>query len=253
MFEPAFYQKYGVVILTNPDSSDYVYNFNNQNPISLKAPEQEKEVLKTGLQFIEEQFLNIYDDNFKKKYFPFTIQLANRIELWILGDYDLVNAYSSSGFIAIANINDDLTTLEETTRNNYRGDINQSLWTEYLLKREAWFVPGAFYEVSKEYYGDYSLFESYTVEEGIIEARECGFITFDPYMSETEDPEDCLLFIPSQEMDVQQYFQFLFSSTKEELDELMEEYPLVEQKYLLLQDAIQKQLDIDIFSFCLPS
>ena len=214
-----FYQKYGVVILTNPDSSDYVYNFNNQNPISLKAPEQEKEVLKTGLQFIEEQFLNIYDDNFKKKYFPFTIQLANRIELWILGDYDLVNAYSSSGFIAIANINDDLTTLEETTRNNYRGDINQSLWTEYLLKREAWFVPGAFYEVSKEYYGDYSLFESYTVEEGIIEARECGFITFDPYMSETEDPEDCLLFIPSQEMDVQQYFQFLFSSTKEELDE----------------------------------
>ena len=33
----------------------------------------------------------------------------------------------------------------------------------------------------------------------------------------------------------------------------MEEYPLVEQKYLLLQDAIQKQLDIDIFSFCLPS
>ena len=54
-----FYQKYGVVILTNPDSSDYVYNFNNQNPISLKAPEQEKEVLKTGLQFIEEQFLNI--------------------------------------------------------------------------------------------------------------------------------------------------------------------------------------------------
>ena len=248
-----FYQKYGVVILTNPDSSDYVYNFNNQNPISLKAPEQEKEVLKTGLQFIEEQFLNIYDDNFKKKYFPFTIQLANRIELWILGDYDLVNAYSSSGFIAIANINDDLATLDETTLNNYRGDINQSLWTEYLLKREAWFVPGAFYEVSKEYYGDYSLFESYTVEEGIIEARECGFITFDPYMSEIEDPEDCLLFIPSQEMDVQQYFQFLFSSTKEELDELMEEYPLVEQKYLLLQDAIQKQLDIDIFSFCLPS
>ena len=47
-----FYQKYGVVILTNPDSSDYVYNFNNQNPISLKVPEQEKEVLKTGLQFI---------------------------------------------------------------------------------------------------------------------------------------------------------------------------------------------------------
>ena len=68
-------------------------------------------------------------------------------------------------------------------------------------------------------------------------------------MSEPEEPEDCLLFIPSQEMDIQQYFQFLFSSTKEELDELMEEYPLVEQKYLLLQDAIQQQLDIDIFSF----
>ena len=77
----------------------------------------------------------------------------------------------------------------------------------------------------------------YTIEEGIIKAREYGFITFDPYMSETEEPEDCLLFIPSQEMDIQQYFQFLFSSTKEELDELMEEYPLVEQKYLLLQDA----------------
>ena len=93
----------------------------------------------------------------------------------------------------------------------------------------------------------------YTIEEGIIKAREYGFITFDPYMSETEEPEDCLLFIPSQEMDIQQYFQFLFSSTQEELDELMEEYPLVEQKYLLLQDAIQQQLDIDIFSFCLPS
>lgn len=243
------YQKNGVVLVTNPDTSDYLYNFNNPNTIHIVAPKQDKELLHKSIQFISEVFFDLYDDNFKKNYFPFTVLLADEIQWWLFGDYDLFNAYASTSFVAIANINDDLSILDEATKRVYRGDINAALWSSYMLPRNAWRVRGAFYEVSQGLHDSY--LDSYTVEDGILEAREYGFISFDPMTSDTEDPEDCYLNFPTMEMDVQLFIQFLFSSTREELDEFMEEYPLIEEKYKILRESIQESINIDIFSFCL--
>lgn len=246
------YQKSGVVLVTNPDTSDYVYNFNNPNTIHIVAPKQDKELLHKSIQFISEVFFDLYDDNFKKNYFPFTVLLADEIQWWAFDEYDLFNAYASTSFVAIANINDDLSTLDEATKRVYRGNINAALWSGYLLPRDAWRARGAFYEVSAEFY-DYFYLEAETIEEGIIEAREYGFISYDPFLSYTEDPDDIALIIPSPEKDIELYIQFIFSSTREELDEVMEEYPLVEEKYKILRESIQESINIDIFSFCLPS
>lgn len=244
------YQKSGVVLVTNPDTSDYVYNFNNPNTIHIVPPKQDKELLHKSVQFISEVFFDLYDDSFKKNYFPFTVLLADEIQWWLFGDYDLFNAYASTSFVAIANINDDLFPINEATKRTARGEINASLWSSYLFPRNAWRVRGAFYEPSKDYYDLYML-DSWTEEDGILEAREYGFISFDPITSDTEDPEDCFLMVPTLEMDVQLYIQFIFSSTREELDELMEEYPLIEEKYKILRESIQESINIDIFSFCL--
>lgn len=245
------YQKSGVVLVTHPDTSDYVYNFHNPNPIHLIAPGQDKEVLQKSIQFISEVFFDLYDDDFKKNYFPFTVLLADKIQWWAFDEYDLFNAYASTSFVAIANINDDLFTLDEATKRLYRGDINAALWCSYMFSRDTWKVRGAFYEVCQGLHG--APMDSYTVEDGILEAREYGFISFDPMTSDMEDPEDCYLNFPTMEMDVQLFIQFLFSSTREELDEFMEEYPLIEEKYKILRESIQESVNIDIFSFCVPS
>ena len=246
-----FYQKYGVVILTNPDSSDYVYNFDKPNLIRVTPPKQDKQLLETGLQYLSEVFFDIYDDSFKKSYFPFTVQMADQISGFVIDWYEPQNIYANTGLIVVANINEELSSLDEETKHINRGEINAALWCNHLLPREAWRVRSAFYEPSKDYYDEFA-FDSYTVEEGIIEAREAGFISFDPN-SDTEDPEDCFLYIPSKETDVLLFIQFIFSSTQEEVEELMEEYPIIEEKYKILQASIKEYMNIDIFMFCIPS
>lgn len=247
------YQKNGVVLITNPDTSHYVYNFNNPNSIHIVAPKQEKELLQKSVQFLAEVLFDLYDDNFKKNYFPFTILMADEIQWWAFGEYDLFNAYSSTSFTAVANINDNLFTLDEATKRLYRGEINASLWSNYLYPRGAWKVKGAFYEFSKNDYGEFM--DALLPEEAVLEAREYGFISYDPITSETQnpDPDEWYFTAPTPAMDVQQYIQFIFSSTQEELDDFMEEYPVIGEKYVILRESIKESLNIDMFSFCVPS
>ena len=66
-FRYQFYQKYRTVIITNPTGADYEFNFTSDNGIKITPPEQNKEVINEGIDFLQRTLLDLYPDDFLKK------------------------------------------------------------------------------------------------------------------------------------------------------------------------------------------
>lgn len=241
-----FYKKYNSIILTNPDTTDYRYNFTSMNKVVMKPAvsknlykeelsSEENKYLMDGFKFLEEELLSQYDDDFKKEYLPTTIQLADVIKTWNQG-WDTIQpkVLASYNFIAIAGINDEISDLTEEQKAEYKRQFNYQLWYNYLLHGVGKLnIPKNFYAVSKEYYGteyedsdrmgDYEISHTY------------GFLVGTQWGEFTVDYKDLI-----------SYLEFIFLKDRSELNDLMENYPKIKLKYNILRDAILDDFNVDI-------
>ena len=65
-----FYQENGSIIMVDYDTIDYQWNMSGLAKNVYLTKQEDRVVLMKGFSMLEKTFLNIYDTDFKKKYFP---------------------------------------------------------------------------------------------------------------------------------------------------------------------------------------
>ena len=260
------YRDYGIVVITNPTEADYAYNFTNRNRLDVVAPPQEPAVLQAGIEFIKENFLDLYSADFKKTNMPFTILLAKSVVNKSFGGDAQIDAYASSGMLIVSNIDENIATLSEEQAGQYKAAINATFWSTYMgTVRHLFSVPDEFYQVSggetgqegdynryiseqrKEYDENWDLvpnpdYELYKTEEYWYSL---GFAdVIDYYLSEDPDPfwsdyDSYYYTTPGPTEDVDLWTRFIFMTPADEMTTICQTYEKMQQKYDILRQALE--------------
>ncbi len=229
---------------------DYRYNFKRKNNIKVVAPVQEAALLTKGLDMVKDIFIEVYPESFKKKYFPYSIIMADSI--LFLGMEDQIpsyHSYASSNFVAIAGIRSKMNEYTDRDIRDIRGEVNAKFWNDYLSAiKNVFTVPDEFYEVSEEFYGETDWgWDIETPDD--IDWHEMGFISYDPGNTSYDDDPDWggwWIQAPNKSIDIMQWLEFIFSTTIQEREMLLETYPLMKKKYEILQETMKKYDGFDI-------
>lgn len=233
-----FYRQYSTVIITNPREEDYKFNFASKNRYAIVPPRQDKALLASGLEFMQTVFTNLYTDTFKKEYFPYSILLADSIFDAGYGSDAYNHSVSTSYFVAIGNIRPGIESLTPAELNIMRAEINAKFWTGYMIRAKGFFKPDeAFYAVSNSDYSKVVIdFDDGKTPED-IDFHEMGLITYDEEMSmiDPDDPDWNFVMTPYAELDLEQWLNFIFAKTPDEIKAITDKYPKMKQKYDLLR------------------
>lgn len=235
-----FYTKYRVIIITDPTIYDYMFNFSMKNRLRIVAPEQDKDLLYKGIQFMEKVFFDFYSPEFKEKFFPMSVIMADTIQNAGFGSEAMQNTANSTNFIAIGNIREGVEALSEEELIKIRSEVNGKFWSGYLDKILGSFkVNPDFYKVSKEYYGEWlAFYDGLTLED--IDFYEMGLVGDDPEWREIDpdDPSNNVIVAPREELDLQQWMSFIFEKKSAEMKEICDKYPKMKEKYELLRQSM---------------
>lgn len=240
-----FYQQYETVIITNPTEADYKFNFTSDNGIKITSPEQSEEVINAGIDFLKKSLLNLYPDNFLKKNLPFSIILAEQVQMDAWGETTILNSYASDNFIAVSNITSALKTMSQKDFIKIRADINASFWAKYMSEvRGVFTIPDTFYKESETiepdiYSGYFYLGYQSPAETDFYHYGLISYNTDSSYIDE-EDPDFPFysLYAPTKEMDLLQWMNFVFEKPQEELQEIFDDYPIMKKKYDIIKEAM---------------
>ena len=94
----------------------------------------------------------MYPDNFLKKNLPFSIILAEQVQMDAWGETTILNSYASGNFIAVSNITSALKTMSQKDFIKIRADINASFWAKYMSEvRGVFTIPDTFYKRKRNY------------------------------------------------------------------------------------------------------
>lgn len=235
-----FYTDYRVIIIKNPTVYDYKFNFSMKNRIRIVPPRQDKDMLYKGIQYMEKVFFNFYTPEFKRKYFPMSVIMADTIQDAGFGSEALQNSASSTNFVAIANIRDGVETLSDEELKEISGAVNAKFWVDYLDKILGYFkLSPDFYKVSEKHYGEWlAFYDDISLDD--IDFYEMGFISDDPEWREIDpnDPPENVIVAPNKDLDLQQWIAFIFETKPAELKEICDKYPKMKTKYELLRQGM---------------
>ena len=157
-----FYQKYESVIIVNPTIADYKFNFNAENGIQITAPEQTQAVIDEGVDFLKKALIDLYPSDFLKKNLPFSIILAEKVQMDSYGETTVLSSYASNSFIAISNITSALGSMSKSDFVKMRADLNANFWAKYMSEvRGSFSIPDEFYELTETAAEDKEIYSGY--------------------------------------------------------------------------------------------
>ena len=236
------YNNYGSYMLTEYDSLTYQWDFSVLKKVKFTL-QDDKEILLKGIKHIEDAFINLYPEDFKKKYLPIKILLADSInETKSNGATD---KFSESGvaYLAIGRLHEGIEDISAEVFNESKAAINYNFWMGYLMANGKLKIPDAFFKPSEGYYH----VNLKTLSENAgkpIDPKKYGF-----WADNKGNPNGTYTFwTPDNDIDVEQFFEMILSHTKEEMTLLMEGYPKMQDKYNILVSHIQNQFHFDIQS-----
>jgi len=230
------------------DLGDFIVNYD-----TAEYQEQRKELevkckdtLMMGYNVLKKVFIDLYDDEFKKKYFPFKIFLANTADLdfYKTSKKDLLSFYGQS-FIAMGKVRKGINELTGEELNAYKTSINSDFWGGYLQINNKYNIPDAFYKISEKYYKTNLMIlpENYGKKVPDVSYYTYGFWEADRAgLGETTRYK----FTPSKEQDIEDTMKAILSHSKAELDLAFEGHPLLKEKYDFLIKYFNKQLGFDL-------
>ena len=100
-----YYYKFGKLLIVDPDTADYIFNFQSKYDVHIVPPKQEGNHIERGLELLKELFLNGYSDQVKQELFPYALIMADTIENTFKDEY--VNIYTADRYIAFL-VNDQI-------------------------------------------------------------------------------------------------------------------------------------------------
>lgn len=254
-FVSDYYYTTGKLFITDPDVSDYVFNFQNKYALWLLQPEQTEEHLLKGIRFVEELFLNGYSDEFKRKFFPFKIILADSVvytgSLSVGEEWQPRDVYATDDHLSFS-ISEHVMNITEEEKKAFSVDLNYTFITG-CGKKMGWEVPGDFYLYSTEE----EFLKNATVTTTEVWTNEnfweLGYPSGKPYerymYDEATDKWGWVTvgyqFAATKDGYKEQFIRFLFLTPSEEVDRIIATYPKMKKAHDVLDQSLKDYLGID--------
>lgn len=245
-----FYSKYNCLIIPQPEPKHYKYNFTSINNKYVVKPEYSHELMGKAFEYIEYIFKD-YDDAFKKKYLPLTIQLADSIcpydtyQKPIVSELNL--CFASSNLLMIGNINQVyFNSMTDETKRNTAIEILAHYWYRYLLAYRNC-IP-----INKEFgtaIGKPNLYRiglvSALKESVVLDLlAQWGFAGYSP--SNYKRNQYCT---PSETEDYELFFRLMLTNTEAQIREKYSKYPIFLKRYEMIQSAVKKGMNYEFTTF----
>jgi len=247
-----FYKDYGTYIYYKYDTLDYRWNFSTMRNTITMTQQDDKVILMKGVKLLEKVFFNLYDDQFKKTYFPFKILLAKKI--YNIGSWKssvLKSDYSTS-FIALGNIDENIDNMLYADIQDIKNSINFSFWLGYMISNEKLQIPEEFYNVSHDYYKqNLRLLVSTSdidPDPALVDPHKFGFLYGYSGSYRSVYKSGKYYWAPFEEIDLEDFFELIFNNTKSEIDEIMKDSPKLQDKYNILISYVKEKLNFDLQS-----
>lgn len=239
-YEAIYFHKYGRKFITNPQISDYIYNFQYKNDIYLAPSIQQQDHLQKGIDLMEELFVSFYHDSIIHGHFPNTLIIADTILKGRPENYKEVKWIMTRNTM-ILSVGKATHSYTKEDKKLISIEMHIKFLCEKLYQYDHFFQPIAFFKLSEDKYGitatkNYSQEELY--KEGFVKRKSWGNTTF-----------------PSKLEHLSNWLNFLFLHRQDEWDnnpiseeafqDVIATYPTMKEKKDHLVKAIQSTLGID--------
>lgn len=217
-----YYYKYGKTIILDPDTADYVFNFQSKNKLRIVAMEEAR--WEKSLEIVKELFLNPYSSKTIKDYFPFNLIIADSI--WYTGGLNpaIKEFYSSVNFVAFA-LDKRKVVLSEDQKYDLSLKMHLTYLSSFCVDNGRWSgLPDAFYKVCEK---NYSATDK--VFATLEEAYAAGFTK----IIKGGSWYPC----PSKSEDLQLWVEFMLKTPEDEMTEIVNTYDAMKIKYNAIVEA----------------
>ena len=236
-FVSQYYYRYGHFFITDPDSSDYLFNFGTlkNDDIQLTLPEQKQEHLLQGIQMVETLLLDSYNTEFIKKCFPYSIILVDNIVTMDLFTGEDLTIYYYQGLYYCYFIIQDIQNMNIEEKKDVAANLNEYLWTYIGTYENVLSLPAEFYQLGEGLYG--TLYEDELTEDAMYGNGFAGNALLGEFSA-------FFLQYPTKEQDIGKWIKFLIQTPDEEIERIINKYEAMKIKYDLLNKAL-KEMGID--------
>jgi len=250
-----YYYKYGKLLITDVEISDYVFNFNSKYALWLLQADQDQEHLLRGIQFVEEMFLNGYDDDFKRKLFPLKVLLADSVvytgSLEVGKEWQPIDMYATENHISFS-ISEHMMSMTEEEKEALSANWNYQFVMNYCEKKTGWTVPEDFYlyPTDDDFYKNFKVLTSETwVGDNFWELGYPSGKVFESYI---QGPDGKWGFYPagyqfpsSKSGYLEDFVRFLFTTPLETINRAVATYPKLKKAHDVLDQSLKDDLGID--------
>ena len=122
---------------------------------------------------MKKALIDLYPSDFLKKNLPFSIILAEKVQMDSYGETTVLNSYASNSFIAISNITSALGSMSKSDFVKMRADLNANFWAKYMSEvRGSFSIPDEFYELTETAAEDKEIYSGwYSIPFMLLPAR----------------------------------------------------------------------------------
>ena len=232
----AFHEQYGTYILYEYSYLDFRYELT-----ALDCELPNPACVGDMLDFLNDIWFNFYPDDFKKKYLPLKIFLAESISSPSSGEYRCV---TKSSCVGIGYCRDTLREFAPKGKLEFKQNLQIGLWSIYL---ESFEIPEEFFEISS-YTSAADMdpeSENYAQKRGFVDmyefaGGEYGVYSYPWYMMGDWETGEI-----DKNNDLYSFIKGMILRTSADWEEDLK-WPLVKQKYDLLRNWIQEVYGVDL-------
>lgn len=233
-FEADYYYAYNKVFITDVDSVDYLFNFTYKNTITIQQPRQNNDHLLYGIDKMKKLFLDYYSPEFIKKYFPFSLIIADGIFYDSFGTPEPTEIWVANNFIAL-NIGEITENLSKEEERILSAKLHQALLFDICWKYMKSYNADPFFKHTRQTYG-----QQQNSKFTPMNLYEAGYLK--------DHTKVYFTVFPSQAEDLQDWIEFILVTPEQELRELLNSYSLLNDKFESLTTILKEQLQLDYMS-----
>lgn len=235
-----FMKETGIYILSSYSDVDYKWNVYDESNYSIER--MEPDMLDESVDYVKTVLTEVYDRDFAKKYLPFKILLAGKIDDTISysdDGTDMVCGYGRS-YLAIGQLRSDILPAKSQTQIlSDLGKINGMLWGNFIYTNNLITIPEGFFSPSQQYYGT-------NIKSLIVDGDQEAAIRSLGMWFYGEEPDSYYAMAPDAAGDVAGFVQMILTHTREEMMAEMAGYDVLLVKYNALISAVKAACGIDL-------